>query len=154
MEGKSVNFSNSNFAGTFLQGSVTGNVNTHIESVDFSQNIGQNIDEITKLIGSIREMAQKFPEAQREEAMLHLDDLQEDITTPEKQTSLRIKTRIIALLGIAASITTVVAGAADFSNNVLDLSEKLGVPIEFNQSQPMQQLPPIKPIQPSDSPKP
>lgn len=116
---------------------------------NFSQNIGQNIDEITRLIGSLREMAQEFPETQREEAIVHLDDLQEDITTPEKQKPQRIKTRLVALLAVATTITRIVAGAADFSNNVLDLSEKLGVPIEFNQSQPMQQLPPIKPNQPN-----
>ncbi len=112
---------------------------------NFSQNIGQNIEEISRLIVSLREIAQEFPETQREEAIVHLDDLQEDITTPEKQKPQRIKTRLVALLAVATTITGIVAGAADFSNNVLELSEKLGVPIEFNQSQPTQQLPPIKP---------
>lgn len=107
---------------------------------NFSQNIGRNIDEIVSLIGSLREMAQKFPEVQREEAMVHLDDLQEDITTPEKQKFQRIKTRIVALLAIAG----MVAGAADFSNNVLELSEKLGVSIDIRQPQPVQQLPALK----------
>jgi hypothetical protein len=138
MEDKSASFSNSHFTGTFIQGEA-GNVKTHIESV-----YSQNTDEITRLICSLREMAQKFPEAQREEAIVHLDDLQEDITTPEKQKPQRIKTRLAALLVIAGTVASVVAGAADFSNNVLELSEKLGVPIEFNQSQPTQQLPPNK----------
>jgi hypothetical protein len=62
-------------------------------------------------------MAQEFPEAQREEAIIHLDDLQEDITIPEKQKPQRIKTRIVALLTIAG----LVAGATDFANNVLEL---------------------------------
>lgn len=112
---------------------------------NFSQNIGQNIDEITRLIGSLREMAQEFPKTQREEAIVHLDDLQEDITTAEKQKPQRIKIRLVGLLAVATTIIGIVAGAADFSNNVLELSEKLGVPIEFIQSQPLQQLPPIKP---------
>jgi hypothetical protein len=107
---------------------------------NFSQNIGQNIDEITRLIGSLRKMAQEFPEAQCEEAIVHLDDLQEDITKPEKQKPQRIKTRIVALLAVAG----VVAGAADFSNNVLELAEKLGVPVEFSQLKSTQQIPPSK----------
>jgi len=121
---------------------------------NFSQNIGQNIDEIISLIGSLRDIAQEFPEAQREEVMVHLDELQEDITTPEKRKPQRIKTRIYALLAIASTIAGVVAGAADFSNNVLEISEKLGVPIEFRQPQPMQQLPPLKSNQSSDLPNP
>ena len=100
---------------------------------NFSQIVDQNIDEITRLICFLREMAQEFPEAQREQAIVHLDDLQEDITIPEKQKHQRIKTRIVALLAIAGTVTGIVAGAADFSNNVLELSEKLGVPIEIGQ---------------------
>lgn len=99
---------------------------------NFHQNIEQNLDELTKLIYSLREMAKEFPEAQREEAIVHLDDLQEDLTKPEKQKPQRIKTRIVALSAIAGFVV----GAADFSNNVAELAEKLGVTIEFGQHQP------------------
>jgi hypothetical protein len=111
---------------------------------DFSQNIGQNFDEITKLINSLRSMAQEFPEAKREEVLVHLDDLQEDINTPKKQTPQRFKTRLMVLVGIASMLCGTVATATDFSNNLLELSEKLGVriPIELDQTQSTQQLPP------------
>ena len=115
---------------------------------NFSQNITQNVDEIMKTIASLREMAQKFPEVQREEAMVHLDDLQEDIITPEKQKPQRIKTRIVALLTIAG----LVAGTADFVNNVLELSEKLGIPINISVPQIMQNLHTLSPHQPGNSP--
>ncbi len=118
-------------------------LNSSVSTYDFSQNIGQNIDDITRLINSLREMAKEFPEAQRDEAMVHLDDLQEDITTPEKQKPQRIKTRLLALWGIGTVVAGIIAVSVDFSNNVLDLSEKLGVPIEFSQPQPLQQLPPL-----------
>ncbi|WP_353929294.1 hypothetical protein WJM97_13305 [Okeanomitos corallinicola TIOX110] len=96
---------------------------------DFSQNIGQNIDEINKLINSLREIAQTFPDAQREQAIVHLEDLQEDIhiTIPEKRNP-RIKARIGALLALVGVIGGTVATAVDFSNNVLELSNKLGFP--------------------------
>jgi hypothetical protein len=108
---------------------------------NFSQNIGQNVDEITRLINSLRDMAQEFPEAKREEALVHLDDLQEDINTPDKRKPQRIKTRLVALLTFATMSAGVLAGAADFSNNVLELSEKLGVSIELSHPQSTPQLP-------------
>ncbi len=115
---------------------------------NLSQNINQNVDEIMRLITSLRERAQEFPEAQREEAMIHLDDLQEDITTPEKQKPQRIKTRIVALLTIAG----LVAGAADFSNNVLELSEKMKIPIDINVPQMVQNFSALQPHQPGSPP--
>ncbi|KAM3114040.1 pentapeptide repeat-containing protein [Phormidesmis sp. 146-33] len=94
---------------------------------NFSQNIGNNINDITKLISVLRHTAQTFPQAQREEALVHLDDLQEDLSQPEKQKPQRIKTRLVALFAIATTVSGLVAGAADFSNNVLELSEKLDI---------------------------
>ncbi|MEH2407512.1 hypothetical protein [Nostoc sp.] len=108
---------------------------------NFSQNIGHNINEITRLIGSLREIAQGFPESEREDALVNLEDLQEDISTPEKQKPERIKIRLGKLLVIASTIAGIVAGSADFSNNVLELAEKLGVLIEISQPQLLQQLP-------------
>lgn len=116
---------------------------------NFSQNIGQNFDDITRLLRSLREMAQDFPEPERQETLVDLDDLQEDISTPEKQKPERIKIRLRRLLLIAGTIAGVFVGAADFSNNVLELAEKLGVPIELSQPQPIQQLPSSAPNQPS-----
>lgn len=98
------------------------------------------------LITSLREMSQEFPETQSEEIMVHLDDLQEDITTPEKQKPQRIKTRIAALLTIGGLF----AGSADFTNNVLELSEKLGIPTDINIPQLLQDSPKPKPYQPGD----
>jgi DeoR family transcriptional regulator, catabolite repression regulator len=109
---------------------------------DFSQNIGQNVDEISKLTDYLRITAQSFPEAQREEALVTLDDLQEDLNHPDKQKPERIKIRLVRLLVIAGTIAGIVAGAADFSNNLLELAEKLGIPIEFNQLHLQQHLPP------------
>ncbi|MTJ51200.1 hypothetical protein FJR38_00100 [Anabaena sp. UHCC 0253] len=128
--------SNSDTFNNDLRGSNIGNFANQVKdnarqvSSDFSQNIGQNSDEIIKIITSLREMAQEFPEEKREEIMVHLEDLEEDITKPEKLKPQRIKARIMSLLTISGMLFNVVAGAADFSNNVLDLSEKLGVPIE------------------------
>lgn len=109
---------------------------------NFSQNIGRNLDEVAKLIDSLRTTAQSFPEGQREEALVTLDDLQEDLSHPDKQKPERIKIRLVRLLVIAGTIAGIVAGATDFGNNLLELAEKLGVSIESRQLQPSQHLPP------------
>ena len=119
-----------------------GFVNSGSGSVsDFTQNIGQNLNDVTKLIDSLRKAAQTFPAEQREEALGHLDDLQEDLSKPERQEPSRIKRRLKALVAIVLTLGTMAAGTVDFANNLTDLSEKLGVPIELSQSQTSQQLP-------------
>ncbi|MCY7279049.1 MAG: pentapeptide repeat-containing protein [Phormidesmis sp. CAN_BIN44] len=102
----------------------------------FTQNIGQNLNDITKLINSLRETAQAFPEAQGEETLGHLGDLEDDLKQPTNdRTPRRIKATLTALLVIAG----MVAASTDFSNNVLEISNKLG--IELIQPH-KQQLPP------------
>ena len=118
---------------------------THTGSGDianFTQNINSNIDDITKLITSLRDAAQTLPEVQCEEALVHLDDLQEDLSQTEKQKPNRLKTRLVALFAIASTASGVVVGTTDFGNKVLDLSKKLG--IELIHTPPNQQLPPSK----------
>lgn len=103
---------------------------------NFTQNLTQNLDDIIKLINALRETAQTFPEEQRPEVQGHLDDLEDDLRQPPSDRSLR---RIKATLATLFAIGCMIAGAADFSNNVLEISNKLGVPIV--QAQPTQQLP-------------
>ncbi|WP_392476213.1 pentapeptide repeat-containing protein [Nostoc sp. C110] len=132
--------SNNQFVDTAQTGS-----NPTFNQQNFSQNINQSINDITRLINSLRDKAQEFPQDKREEALVHLDDLQEDISKPEKQKPERIKTRIIALITIAGTVFGVVANSADFTNNVLEIADKLGIPIPTEISQPQratQQLPP------------
>lgn len=90
-----------------------------------TQNIGQNLAEITQLITTLRETAQTFPAEQREEVLGHLDDLQEDLSKPERQEPRRIKRRLKGLMAIALALGTMAAGTVDFTNNLTDLAEKL-----------------------------
>ena len=104
---------------------------------NFTQTVNSNIDDITKLIAVLRDTAQTFPDEQREEALGHLEDLEEDLKSPNSdRTPRRIKATLAALLTIAG----MVAATTDFGNNVLELSEKLG--IELIQPHLNQQLPP------------
>ncbi len=90
----------------------------------FTQNINQNRDDITKLINSLCESAQSFPEKERQDAQGHLKDLEDDLKQPPNDsTPRRIKATLAALLTIAG----MVAASTDFSNNVLEISNKLGI---------------------------
>lgn len=106
--------------------------------------IKQNGDEITRLLVSLRKIAQEFPEAQREEVQVHLEDLAADLDQPEKCQQARLKTRIAGLFGVLLMLGGGVATATDFANNVLELSEKLDVPTETFQPQ-LEQLKQIYP---------
>ena len=98
-------------------------------------NYGQNTDDIVRLLTSLRDMAQEFPEAQREEVQVHLEDLAADLDQPEKCQPARLKTRIVGLFGVLLMLGRGVATATDFANNVLELSEKLDVTTETFQPQ-------------------
>ena len=102
--------------------------------------INQNSADINHLLTALRETAQQFPEAQRDEALMELDDLEADLKAPEKQEPKRIGKRLQRLMAAGTAAATLAGGAAtfsgnlnDFTTNVLDLTEKLGVPIELVQ---------------------
>ena len=104
----------------------------------FSQAIGQNADEITRLITTLREQSQQFPQDQRDAAQIALDDLQQDLTTSEKIEPKRLKQRLISLLMVLKFLGSTVVTAADFANNALELVDKSGIP----KSELLQYVPP------------
>jgi uncharacterized protein YjbI with pentapeptide repeats/predicted transcriptional regulator len=109
----------------------------------FSQAIGQNANEVTQLIATLYEQAQQFPEDQRDAVQTGLDDLQQDLVTPERLEPKRLKRHIILLLAIVGAIGTTIATATDFANNALELGDKFGIPkSELLQYFPTHLLPP------------
>ena len=114
---------------------------------DYSVTIGNNLDDIDRLLNTISEMVTRFPEEQREEAQVELDDLAEEIKTPEKHNPTRFKKRLRGLLAAGTTAAALATGAAnfsgdlnetavnfgEFSDNVIELGERLGVTIEKEQ---------------------
>nr|WP_287454786.1 pentapeptide repeat-containing protein [Leptolyngbya sp. UWPOB_LEPTO1] len=99
---------------------------THSGSGDitnFTQNINSNINDITTLIDALRNTAQTFPDEQRQEALEHLGDVEEGIRQPNQVKPHRVKAALAALLAISG----MVAATTDFSNNVLEIGNKLGI---------------------------
>jgi len=126
-----------------LQGSNIANFanelrdNASQTASQFSQTIGQNADEIVRLMTALREQAQQFSEDLRDDAIIQLDDLQQDLSTPARNQPKRITRRIVALLTFAGILGTTIATATEFANNVLELADKFEIP----KSELMQHVP-------------
>ena len=103
-----------------------------------SQTINASLDEIAELIQSLKMTLQAFPEEQKADMKITIDDLETDIADEQKREPTRLRKRLRALWFAACAVAVGVAGATDFSNNLLELSEKLNVsiPIELIQQNP------------------
>ncbi|PSN16168.1 hypothetical protein C7293_03880 [filamentous cyanobacterium CCT1] len=96
--------------------------------------INQNNEAISQLIAALRASAHTFPTAQKDDVLMELDDLEGDLSKPEKQEPKRIGKRLQRLLAAGTAAATLAGGAAtfagdvnDFTANVLDLGEKIGL---------------------------
>lgn len=122
------------FAGGFAEvvkgNQYGGTINNH----------GANLDEITRLLTTLREQVQTFPSGHKEEALDLIDDLEADLQKSEPDPD-RIGRRLKRLAAVATTVGTLTAGAVSFSGNlneftgnVVELTETLGIPIEQVQS--------------------
>jgi uncharacterized protein YjbI with pentapeptide repeats len=141
--------SSESYSNTF-NNSTSGNFANKMQdqaSQQTNQYIGANLNEITTLIQSLRGIAESFPEAQRTEAIEHLEDLETDLKQPpEKRKVSRIKATLIALAGIASVSLGAVKGANEFVTQVQELSEKLNIPLPIEQVQPSERATNIQSI--------
>ncbi|NEQ48182.1 MAG: hypothetical protein F6K00_33470 [Leptolyngbya sp. SIOISBB] len=105
-----------------------------------NQNYGAQADDIIQLLTSLREAAQAFPEEEKEAA---LDCVQQTKAALAQPQPTKLKTRIVSLLTVASALRYS-SPATDFANNVLELSQKLDVPVQILEPQ-LQQLKQLHP---------
>ncbi|MBE9111441.1 pentapeptide repeat-containing protein [Nodosilinea sp. LEGE 07298] len=105
--------------------------------------INQNNEAISQLIAALRTSAQTFPPEQKDDVLMELDDLEGDLSKPEKQEPKRIGKRLQRLIAAGTAAATLAGGAATFAGdinhftaNVLDLGEKIGLTRDAIQSNP------------------
>jgi uncharacterized protein YjbI with pentapeptide repeats/predicted heme/steroid binding protein len=123
------NQQNSKWGGGF---SGNGGIQSGGTFYDLSENIEYNSGQVEDLLDSLKNLSQGFPDKQNLEILEHLKDLQDELIHSEKRKPSRIKASLTALLAIAVGVRGAVA--ADFSSDVLELSSKLGVPIELSET--------------------
>lgn len=127
----SINIKDSN-VGAFSTG------DGEVTASQFSQAIATNLSDITQLLNKLKVDVRDLPNGKQESIEIHLDDLADDIIYESNRTPKRLSTRLIAIWGILCAIAVGTAGVADFSNNILELSEKLNIPfpVELIQQNP------------------
>jgi hypothetical protein len=94
----------------------------------FNQTNNANTAELLKLISSMRETAAQFPEDDREEVLMEIGNVEEQLNKPEEKRNRKlIAKKLGAILAIAASMASPIPNMIDFTNNVTDLAQKAGV---------------------------
>ncbi|MBD2111264.1 MULTISPECIES: pentapeptide repeat-containing protein [Cyanophyceae] len=88
-------------------------------------NYGQNADDVVRLLTSLRQLSEAFPEEQKADVLMELDDLESDLSKPEKQEPKRIGKRLQRLMAAGTAAATLVGGAATFSGNVNEFTENV-----------------------------
>ncbi|WP_413199639.1 COR domain-containing protein [Nostoc piscinale] len=122
------NFHNSNIANFANQ--VQDNASQ--QASDFTQTSGANITEILQLISNLRQTAAQFPPDIRDDITIDIDDVEAEIQKPEPERNKpKLKKRLIALLTAAGLIAAPIAGITDFTNNVLEIGDKLGIELQL-----------------------
>jgi len=103
---------------------------------DFNKNNNANTAELLKLISSMRETAAQFPEDEREEVLMEIANVEEQLNKPEEKRNRKlIAKKLGVILAIVASIATPIANMTDFTNNITDLAQKAGVELPIRSTQ-------------------
>ena len=102
--------------------------NIHGDKINTQINNNPDLAELLTLLTNLRQTATQFPDDIQEDITINIEDLETEVQKPADQRSKpRLKRSLIALASITTLIAAPVAGITDFTNNVLELSEKLQI---------------------------
>ena len=128
---------NHNFQGALHGSNFSGNIGGSSNSAEVGgnqslENNNTNTAELLKLISSIRETADQFPEGIRQGIIIDIEDVETEIKKPENQwNKTRLKKSLTALVAAGTAFGVGIAGMADFADNVIDVSHKLGIELKL-----------------------
>ena len=106
--------------------------NAQVSNSQFNQNNNSNTAELLKLISSMRETAEQFPEDIREGIIIDIEDIETEIKKPQNQWDRAIlKKSLTAIGGAVIAIGVGVAGVTDFANTAIDLGQKMGIELKL-----------------------
>ncbi|MEG4006095.1 leucine-rich repeat domain-containing protein [Microcoleus sp. Pol11C1] len=126
-----------NFQGAFQGANFSGNIGGSSNSAEVAgnqsvQNNNTNTAELLKLISSMRETADQFPEDIREGIIIDIEDVETEIKKPENQwNKTRLKKSLTALVAAGTAIGVGIAGVTDFANTAIDLGQKVGIELHL-----------------------
>ncbi|TBR61377.1 Ras family protein, partial [Westiellopsis prolifica IICB1] len=121
------NFHNSNI-GNFAN-EVKDNASQ--QASNFKQTSGANVAELMQIISTMRQTAAQFPPKIHEDITIDIDDVEAEIQKPEKDRNVtKLRKRLLALLTAASVAAVPIAGMTDFTNNVMEIGDKLGIELQ------------------------
>ena len=126
-----------NFQGAFQGANLSGNIGGSSNSAEVAgnqslQNNNTNTAELLKLISSMRETADQFPEDIREGIIIDIEDVETEIKKPENQRNkTKLNKRLTAILAAGTAIGVGIAGVTDFANTAIDVGQKLGIELKL-----------------------
>ncbi|MCC5657458.1 DUF4926 domain-containing protein [Nostoc sp. XA010] len=95
---------------------------------NLNQTSGASVAELMQIISTMRQTAAQFPPEIRDDMIIDIDDVEVEIQKPEKERSLpKLNKRLVALLTAATLVAAPIAGITDFTNNVMEIGNKLGI---------------------------
>lgn len=119
---------------TNLQGANIANFanevkdNASLQASHITQTSGASVAELLQLITNLRQTADQFPSDIREELIIDVEDVELEIQKPSPERNLpKLKKRLLALFTAATVTFGAIASTTDFANNVLEISNKLGI---------------------------
>jgi internalin A len=121
------------FHGSNFSGNIGGSSNSaEVGGNQFLQNNNANTAELWKLISSMRQTADRFPEDIREGIIIDIEDVEAEINKPENQRNkTKLNKRLTAILAAATAIGVGIAGVTDFANTAIDLGQKMGIELNL-----------------------
>ncbi|MEG4292743.1 leucine-rich repeat domain-containing protein [Microcoleus sp. C2C3] len=126
-----------NFQGAFHGSNFSGNIGGSSNSAEVGgnqslQNNNSNTAELLKLISSMRETAEQFPEDLRDEIIIDIEDIESEIQKPENQwNKTRLKKSLKAIVAAVTAVAIPIAGITYFANTAIDLGQKVGVELQL-----------------------
>lgn len=97
-------------------------------ATDFTQTSGASVAELLQLITNLRQTADQFPSDIREELIIDVEDVEIEVQKPAQERNLpKLRKRLLALFTAATVTFGAIAGMTDFTNNVLEIGNKLGI---------------------------
>ncbi|MEH2400754.1 DUF4926 domain-containing protein [Nostoc sp.] len=97
---------------------------------NLNQTSGASVAELMQIISTMRQTAAQFPPDIRDDIIIDIDDVKEEIQKPERNL-LKVKKRLLALLTAVSVVAAPIAGMTDFANNIMEIGSKLGIELKL-----------------------
>ncbi len=103
---------------------------------NLNQTSGASVAELMQIISTMRQTVAQFPPEIRDDIIIDIDDVEAEIQKPEKERNLpKLKKRLLALITAATLVAAPIAGITDFTNNIMEIADKVNIELKLPSAQ-------------------